>query len=162
MERQLCFRNSYVLHLSQNVVTWVGLPAGSLGHDRLIVLMYCYVFLFFFLLWRKKKELYWLYSFSFFTLKSSNTSLQLRRKPRESDFETIKLISNGAYGWVIHVTVTAFSEFCITSQYFLLQGWLWGGFFCTAVFILLSYFVVNAWVLIWPKNIGEVEKNFLK
>ncbi|XP_048786574.1 microtubule-associated serine/threonine-protein kinase 4 isoform X3 [Lagopus muta] len=31
---------------------------------------------------------------------SSNTSLQLRRKPRESDFETIKLISNGAYGAV--------------------------------------------------------------
>ncbi|XP_015133107.2 microtubule-associated serine/threonine-protein kinase 4 isoform X5 [Gallus gallus] len=34
---------------------------------------------------------------------SSNTSLQLRRKPRESDFETIKLISNGAYGAVYFV-----------------------------------------------------------
>lgn len=36
--------------------------------------------------------------FSPLTLKSSNTSLKLQRKPRESDFETIKLISNGAYG----------------------------------------------------------------
>ena len=36
-----------------------------------------------------------------FLSKSSNASLKLRRKPRESDFETIKLISNGAYGWVI-------------------------------------------------------------
>ncbi|XP_048224227.1 microtubule-associated serine/threonine-protein kinase 4-like [Perognathus longimembris pacificus] len=34
---------------------------------------------------------------------SSNTSLKLRRKPRESDFETIKLISNGAYGAVYFV-----------------------------------------------------------
>ncbi|KAL1783255.1 microtubule-associated serine serine/threonine-protein kinase 4 isoform X1 [Sigmodon hispidus] len=34
---------------------------------------------------------------------SSNTSLRLRRKPRESDFETIKLISNGAYGAVYFV-----------------------------------------------------------
>eukprot|EP00075_Anas_platyrhynchos_P013234 XP_027302487.1 microtubule-associated serine/threonine-protein kinase 4 [Anas platyrhynchos] len=33
------------------------------------------------------------------SISTSNTSLQLRRKPRESDFETIKLISNGAYGW---------------------------------------------------------------
>ncbi|XP_030421880.1 microtubule-associated serine/threonine-protein kinase 4 isoform X7 [Gopherus evgoodei] len=34
---------------------------------------------------------------------SSNTSVTLRRKPRESDFETIKLISNGAYGAVYFV-----------------------------------------------------------
>uniref|UniRef100_A0A8C8S004 non-specific serine/threonine protein kinase n=1 Tax=Pelusios castaneus TaxID=367368 RepID=A0A8C8S004_9SAUR len=34
---------------------------------------------------------------------SSNTSVKLRRKPRESDFETIKLISNGAYGAVYFV-----------------------------------------------------------
>uniref|UniRef100_A0A8D2JER9 non-specific serine/threonine protein kinase n=1 Tax=Sciurus vulgaris TaxID=55149 RepID=A0A8D2JER9_SCIVU len=34
---------------------------------------------------------------------SSNASLKLRRKPRESDFETIKLISNGAYGAVYFV-----------------------------------------------------------
>ncbi|RMC04455.1 hypothetical protein DUI87_18899 [Hirundo rustica rustica] len=34
---------------------------------------------------------------------SSNTSLKLQRKPRESDFETIKLISNGAYGAVYFV-----------------------------------------------------------
>uniref|UniRef100_A0ABM5FTR8 non-specific serine/threonine protein kinase n=1 Tax=Pogona vitticeps TaxID=103695 RepID=A0ABM5FTR8_9SAUR len=31
---------------------------------------------------------------------NSNASLKLQRKPRESDFETIKLISNGAYGAV--------------------------------------------------------------
>lgn len=37
----------------------------------------------------------------YFVSKSSNASLKLQRKPRESDFETIKLISNGAYGWVI-------------------------------------------------------------
>ncbi|OXB63322.1 hypothetical protein ASZ78_015657 [Callipepla squamata] len=37
------------------------------------------------------------------SITSSNTSLQLRRKPRESDFETIKLISNGAYGAVYFV-----------------------------------------------------------
>ncbi|NXK47792.1 MAST4 kinase, partial [Chauna torquata] len=37
------------------------------------------------------------------SISSSNTSLQLRRKPRESDFETIKLISNGAYGAVYFV-----------------------------------------------------------
>uniref|UniRef100_A0A8C9NA40 non-specific serine/threonine protein kinase n=1 Tax=Serinus canaria TaxID=9135 RepID=A0A8C9NA40_SERCA len=34
---------------------------------------------------------------------NSNTSLKLQRKPRESDFETIKLISNGAYGAVYFV-----------------------------------------------------------
>uniref|UniRef100_A0A452S358 non-specific serine/threonine protein kinase n=1 Tax=Ursus americanus TaxID=9643 RepID=A0A452S358_URSAM len=34
---------------------------------------------------------------------SSNASLKLQRKPRESDFETIKLISNGAYGAVYFV-----------------------------------------------------------
>uniref|UniRef100_A0A8B9YXA4 non-specific serine/threonine protein kinase n=1 Tax=Buteo japonicus TaxID=224669 RepID=A0A8B9YXA4_9AVES len=34
---------------------------------------------------------------------NSNTSLKLRRKPQESDFETIKLISNGAYGAVYFV-----------------------------------------------------------
>ncbi|NXT21133.1 MAST4 kinase, partial [Syrrhaptes paradoxus] len=33
----------------------------------------------------------------------SNTSLKLRRKPQESDFERIKLISNGAYGAVYFV-----------------------------------------------------------
>ncbi|XP_030049071.1 microtubule-associated serine/threonine-protein kinase 4 isoform X2 [Microcaecilia unicolor] len=33
----------------------------------------------------------------------SNTTLKLRRKPCESDFETIKLISNGAYGAVYFV-----------------------------------------------------------
>ncbi|XP_063137194.1 microtubule-associated serine/threonine-protein kinase 4 isoform X19 [Rattus norvegicus] len=37
------------------------------------------------------------------SVSSSNTSLRLRRKPRESDFETIKLISNGAYGAVYFV-----------------------------------------------------------
>ncbi|XP_045141167.1 microtubule-associated serine/threonine-protein kinase 4 [Echinops telfairi] len=37
------------------------------------------------------------------SLSSSNASLKLRRKPRESDFETIKLISNGAYGAVYFV-----------------------------------------------------------
>ncbi|NXA44937.1 MAST4 kinase, partial [Nothocercus julius] len=37
------------------------------------------------------------------SMSSSNTSLKLRRKPRESDFETIKLISNGAYGAVYFV-----------------------------------------------------------
>ncbi|NXU48254.1 MAST4 kinase, partial [Turnix velox] len=37
------------------------------------------------------------------SLNSSNTSLKLQRKPRESDFETIKLISNGAYGAVYFV-----------------------------------------------------------
>lgn len=37
------------------------------------------------------------------SVSSSNTSLKLRRKPRESDFETIKLISNGAYGAVYFV-----------------------------------------------------------
>ncbi|XP_039221175.1 microtubule-associated serine/threonine-protein kinase 4 isoform X5 [Crotalus tigris] len=31
---------------------------------------------------------------------NSNASLKLKRKPRENDFETIKLISNGAYGAV--------------------------------------------------------------
>lgn len=44
-------------------------------------------------------ELFFLHPY--FVSKSSNASLKLRRKPRESDFETIKLISNGAYGWVI-------------------------------------------------------------
>ncbi|XP_075788470.1 microtubule-associated serine/threonine-protein kinase 4 isoform X3 [Pelodiscus sinensis] len=34
---------------------------------------------------------------------NSNKSVKLRRKPRESDFETIKLISNGAYGAVYFV-----------------------------------------------------------
>ncbi|XP_063310153.1 microtubule-associated serine/threonine-protein kinase 4 isoform X1 [Pelobates fuscus] len=34
------------------------------------------------------------------SVSSSNTSLKIRRKPCESDFETIKLISNGAYGAV--------------------------------------------------------------
>ncbi|XP_075303213.1 microtubule-associated serine/threonine-protein kinase 4 isoform X2 [Opisthocomus hoazin] len=37
------------------------------------------------------------------SMNSSNTSLKLQRKPRESDFETIKLISNGAYGAVYFV-----------------------------------------------------------
>ncbi|XP_071586429.1 microtubule-associated serine/threonine-protein kinase 4 isoform X5 [Heliangelus exortis] len=37
------------------------------------------------------------------SINSPNTSLKLRRKPRESDFETIKLISNGAYGAVYFV-----------------------------------------------------------
>ncbi|KAM6109286.1 microtubule-associated serine/threonine-protein kinase 4 [Phoenicopterus ruber ruber] len=37
------------------------------------------------------------------SINSSNTSLKLRRKPQESDFETIKLISNGAYGAVYFV-----------------------------------------------------------
>ncbi|XP_067425229.1 microtubule-associated serine/threonine-protein kinase 4 isoform X2 [Emydura macquarii macquarii] len=37
------------------------------------------------------------------SVNSSNTSVKLRRKPRESDFETIKLISNGAYGAVYFV-----------------------------------------------------------
>ncbi|XP_054544269.1 LOW QUALITY PROTEIN: microtubule-associated serine/threonine-protein kinase 4 [Talpa occidentalis] len=37
------------------------------------------------------------------SMSSSNASLKLRRKPRESDFETIKLISNGAYGAVYFV-----------------------------------------------------------
>ncbi|KAM6227224.1 microtubule-associated serine/threonine-protein kinase 4 isoform 4-T4 [Spheniscus humboldti] len=37
------------------------------------------------------------------SINSSSTSLKLQRKPRESDFETIKLISNGAYGAVYFV-----------------------------------------------------------
>ncbi|NXJ77006.1 MAST4 kinase, partial [Trogon melanurus] len=37
------------------------------------------------------------------SVNSSNTSLKLQRKPQESDFETIKLISNGAYGAVYFV-----------------------------------------------------------
>ncbi|KAM8960296.1 microtubule-associated serine/threonine-protein kinase 4 isoform 2-T2 [Pelodytes ibericus] len=37
------------------------------------------------------------------SISSSNTSLKIRRKPCESDFETIKLISNGAYGAVYFV-----------------------------------------------------------
>ncbi|NXE83803.1 MAST4 kinase, partial [Cochlearius cochlearius] len=37
------------------------------------------------------------------SINSSNNSLKLQRKPRESDFETIKLISNGAYGAVYFV-----------------------------------------------------------
>ncbi|NXG64587.1 MAST4 kinase, partial [Hemiprocne comata] len=37
------------------------------------------------------------------SINSSNASLKLRRKPQESDFETIKLISNGAYGAVYFV-----------------------------------------------------------
>ncbi|NXK06471.1 MAST4 kinase, partial [Herpetotheres cachinnans] len=37
------------------------------------------------------------------SINSSNASLKLQRKPRESDFETIKLISNGAYGAVYFV-----------------------------------------------------------
>ncbi|XP_040977552.1 microtubule-associated serine/threonine-protein kinase 4-like [Aquila chrysaetos chrysaetos] len=37
------------------------------------------------------------------SISSSNTSLKLRRKPQESDFETIKLISNGAYSAVYFV-----------------------------------------------------------
>ncbi|XP_063996785.1 microtubule-associated serine/threonine-protein kinase 4 isoform X3 [Pogoniulus pusillus] len=37
------------------------------------------------------------------SVNSSNASLKLKRKPRESDFETIKLISNGAYGAVYFV-----------------------------------------------------------
>ncbi|XP_061475519.1 microtubule-associated serine/threonine-protein kinase 4 isoform X2 [Rhineura floridana] len=37
------------------------------------------------------------------SVSSSNASLKLKRKPRESDFETIKLISNGAYGAVYFV-----------------------------------------------------------
>ncbi|XP_062468306.1 microtubule-associated serine/threonine-protein kinase 4 isoform X2 [Pezoporus occidentalis] len=37
------------------------------------------------------------------SINSSNTSLKLQRKPQESDFETIKLISNGAYGAVYFV-----------------------------------------------------------
>ncbi|XP_045751783.2 microtubule-associated serine/threonine-protein kinase 4 isoform X6 [Mirounga angustirostris] len=37
------------------------------------------------------------------SVSSSNASLKLQRKPRESDFETIKLISNGAYGAVYFV-----------------------------------------------------------
>ncbi|XP_068279268.1 microtubule-associated serine/threonine-protein kinase 4 isoform X2 [Nyctibius grandis] len=37
------------------------------------------------------------------SINTCDTSLKLRRKPRESDFETIKLISNGAYGAVYFV-----------------------------------------------------------
>ncbi|NXP06061.1 MAST4 kinase, partial [Thinocorus orbignyianus] len=37
------------------------------------------------------------------SINSTNTSLKLQRRPRESDFETIKLISNGAYGAVYFV-----------------------------------------------------------
>ncbi|XP_061214883.1 microtubule-associated serine/threonine-protein kinase 4-like [Neopsephotus bourkii] len=37
------------------------------------------------------------------SINNSNTSLKLQRKPQESDFETIKLISNGAYGAVYFV-----------------------------------------------------------
>ncbi|NXF86925.1 MAST4 kinase, partial [Eubucco bourcierii] len=37
------------------------------------------------------------------SVNSSSASLKLKRKPRESDFETIKLISNGAYGAVYFV-----------------------------------------------------------
>ncbi|NWR74402.1 MAST4 kinase, partial [Centropus unirufus] len=37
------------------------------------------------------------------SINNSSTSLKLQRKPRESDFETIKLISNGAYGAVYFV-----------------------------------------------------------
>ncbi|KAM4708305.1 microtubule-associated serine/threonine-protein kinase 4 [Discoglossus pictus] len=37
------------------------------------------------------------------SVSSSNTSLKIRRRPCESDFETIKLISNGAYGAVYFV-----------------------------------------------------------
>ncbi|CAD7678781.1 unnamed protein product [Nyctereutes procyonoides] len=37
------------------------------------------------------------------SVSSSTASLKLQRKPRESDFETIKLISNGAYGAVYFV-----------------------------------------------------------
>ncbi|KAF3821720.1 hypothetical protein GH733_009762 [Mirounga leonina] len=37
------------------------------------------------------------------SVSSPNASLKLQRKPRESDFETIKLISNGAYGAVYFV-----------------------------------------------------------
>ncbi|NXE05509.1 MAST4 kinase, partial [Lophotis ruficrista] len=37
------------------------------------------------------------------SLNSSSSTLKLQRKPRESDFETIKLISNGAYGAVYFV-----------------------------------------------------------
>ncbi|EQB78224.1 microtubule-associated serine/threonine-protein kinase 3-like protein, partial [Camelus ferus] len=44
-----------------------------------------------------------IFSLLYFVSKSSNASLKLRRKPRESDFETIKLISNGAYGAVYFV-----------------------------------------------------------
>ncbi|XFG11494.1 hypothetical protein AB1E19_015118 [Capra hircus] len=46
------------------------------------------------------------------SVSSSNASLKLRRKPRESDFETIKLISNGAYGLLVtsmgHIKLTDF------------------------------------------------------
>uniref|UniRef100_A0A4W3KGE1 non-specific serine/threonine protein kinase n=1 Tax=Callorhinchus milii TaxID=7868 RepID=A0A4W3KGE1_CALMI len=41
-----------------------------------------------------------LISFSPFSTQSFGPSVQSRRKPRESDFETMKLISNGAYGAV--------------------------------------------------------------
>uniref|UniRef100_A0A670JJJ4 non-specific serine/threonine protein kinase n=1 Tax=Podarcis muralis TaxID=64176 RepID=A0A670JJJ4_PODMU len=46
------------------------------------------------------------------SVSSSNASLKLKRKPRESDFETIKLISNGAYGLLVtsmgHIKLTDF------------------------------------------------------
>ncbi|XP_075302449.1 microtubule-associated serine/threonine-protein kinase 4-like [Opisthocomus hoazin] len=57
---------------------------------------------------------------------SSNTSLKLQRKPQESDFETIKLISNGAYGAVYFVrhkeTRQRFSMKKINKQNLILQN----------------------------------------
>uniref|UniRef100_A0A8C7ZMQ7 non-specific serine/threonine protein kinase n=1 Tax=Oryzias sinensis TaxID=183150 RepID=A0A8C7ZMQ7_9TELE len=43
-----------------------------------------------------------------------NTLTPTRRKPLESDFETMKLISNGAYGW----EETAFTCYCLAKKLF--------------------------------------------
>ncbi|NWR23534.1 MAST4 kinase, partial [Emberiza fucata] len=48
---------------------------------------------------------------------NSNTSLKLQRKPRESDFETIKLISNGAYGRIMRSTMRPPSPPTTTSTF---------------------------------------------
>lgn len=64
----------------------------------------------FMLFWINAETKFMLFSFSVFCVIQSRVACTPpRRKPLESDFETIKLISNGAYGWVRQTSLLAFS-----------------------------------------------------
>lgn len=133
MTKQLCFRSPLV-PLCVDCVAGCPelLPGSSVWQPGDSWVFGCFGFFF---PWFWKKVLYSLCSFSSLTLKSSNTSLKLQRKPRESDFETIKLISNGAYGWVILDCDSSFAfYFCLISRYFLFQGSQCEGVVCTLLF----------------------------
>lgn len=63
----------------------------------------------FMLFWIDAETKFLLFSFSVFcVIQRGVACTPPRRKPLESDFETIKLISNGAYGWVRQTSLLAF------------------------------------------------------